>query len=87
MHVLEVAMPAPLHRVHAPNPPERQNARLEDVAARDARLSVRDPQPDDHGHDARAGAGKEGALARLGALGAGGAEATSQGDMLPEPTE
>jgi hypothetical protein len=68
--------------------PESQNARLEDDAARDAKLSAGDPQLDDHGNEARPDTGKEGGLARPGAVGAGRAEAAPKGNrVLPEPTE
>jgi hypothetical protein len=68
--------------------PESPNARIEDYATRDAKLSAGDPQSDDHGNEARPDTGKEGALARLRTLGAGGTEAAPQGDrVLPEPKE
>jgi len=71
-----------------PEPIDERNARPEDAAARDAKLSAGDPQPDDHGHEAGTDAGKEGAVARLGAVGAGGAEAAPQSDrILSKPTE
>jgi hypothetical protein len=53
---------------HAPRiSPRAKNARPENDATRDAKLSAGGPQPDDHGNEARPDAGKEGIIARLGA--------------------
>jgi len=75
-------------RIAANHLPEAQDARLEDVAGKDARLSPGGPQPDDHGHEAGMVAGKEAHPAPDGTLGAGGTETSPEGDRArEEPTD